>query len=248
MPEKPGGRESVGIEKEHDMVDLSEYTIPPRITIVGTAHVVPLKAQIQQVIDKFRPDIVALEIDYGRLSSLLDPKKKQKRIRNPILYLLSAVQQRAAKTFGNPAGTEFVDAYRIARDHGIRVVLIDQSFEVTTQRVGQVTGIRDAFTILISDIIRPLLMSRKSYKKEMQKVLDDPRAHIAQVREQYPHIYKVLIDERDEIMAEDIQYMIDIGHTVVAFVGDAHVNGIAIRLQCPTRKISFNELRNMRVK
>ena len=63
---------------------------------------------------------------------------------------------------------------------------------------------------------------------ELRRYQDDPAAAIEELKRQYPTVWRVVIDERDEKMAQAIRR--GLTGKGVAVVGDGHVDGMLRRL------------------
>ncbi|HNR43849.1 MAG TPA: TraB domain-containing protein [Methanofastidiosum sp.] len=195
--------------------------------ILGTAHVYAKSViEVREAIREEKPDIVALELDPARLDALLhnDDRKPTLRemkdfgFRNALLLLfMSYLQKRISSDTGIMAGREMIEAAVEARSLGIPVALIDRDLRITIQKLLEKVGFKEKVMIL-KDAILP----DKEYT--IDYVYENPLELIDEIKERYPFIYGVLVDERDRFMAENLKRIQK--EKVLAIVGAGHVSGI----------------------
>ncbi|MFB6112145.1 MAG: TraB/GumN family protein [Halobacteriaceae archaeon] len=115
------------------------------VTVVGTAHVsADSAAEVREVIDRERPDVVAVELDEGRHRQMqgdapedIEPSDLLKgSIAVQILayWLLSYVQARLGERFDIEPGADMRAALEAAEEIGAEVALVDRDIQVTIQR------------------------------------------------------------------------------------------------------------------
>jgi len=111
------------------------------ITIVGTNHISKESIKkITSVFDKEKPDIVCIELDKGRYSSLLSNKKSSY---NPSMiskiglkgYLFAVIggiiQKTLGKKTGMKPGIDMRTAIKLAKKNNSKIMLIDQPIQKT---------------------------------------------------------------------------------------------------------------------
>ncbi len=195
--------------------------------ILGTAHVYEKSViEVREAIREEKPDIVALELDPARLDALLhnDDRKPTLRemkdfgFRNALLLLfMSYLQKKISSDTGIMAGREMIEAAVEARSLGIPVALIDRDLRVTIQKLLEKVGFKEKVMIL-KDAILP----DKEYS--IDYVYENPVELVHEIKERYPFIFEVLVDERDRFMAENLKRIQK--KKVLAIVGAGHVSGI----------------------
>ena len=200
------------------------------VKVVGTVHVLPESiSEVREVILRENPDAVAIELDYGRLVALLRGEKlrltqalKLGRI-GMLGYALQEIEKFLSKDFGTLPGEEMIEAYELARSIGIPVYLIDQPVEVTLKKL--LSAPRIEKLRLVTEVLALPLLGRE-VKIESYTILEQ------EFMRKYPYFYKVLVEERNEIMAKNIMTIVDSllvkkrKAKVVAVVGLGHKKGI----------------------
>lgn len=195
--------------------------------LLGTAHVFEKSViEVREAIREEKPDIVALELDHIRLDALLhaDDRKptlremKEFGFRNALLLLfMSYLQKKVSSETGIMAGREMVEAAIEARSLGIPIALIDRDLSVTIQKLMDNVGVKEKLMIL-KDVIIP------SEEYSIDYAYENPKELIDQIKDRYPFIYQILVDERDRFMAENLKRIQK--EKVLVIVGAGHVSGI----------------------
>ena len=119
-------------------------TIMGEIRIIGTAHVSQKSVdEVQEAIDEWQPDVVAIELDQGRYLTL---KQQQK---NPdiedilqaknftqllVQWILSYIQRRIGMDVGVEPGAEMKAAINAAEEREVKLALIDRDIRITLHR------------------------------------------------------------------------------------------------------------------
>ncbi|NPA47354.1 MAG: conjugal transfer protein TraB [Thermococci archaeon] len=205
------------------------------VELVGTMHVSPeSREEVRRTIEEKRPDAVALELDEIRLRGMIEGRTPSladslKMGRAGLLnYLLSAVERWMGKEFGMTPGQEMLTAYATASKLGIPVYLIDQDIRITLTRLLN-APVEEKIRIG-ADVISALL-GLGTYGGEAFE--DDVNWLMKEFRERYPYMHRVLIEERNAVMAGNIasivRYLLMSGlkrPLVVAVVGMGHVRGV----------------------
>ena len=116
------------------------------IILVGTAHVSAKSvAEVRAAIQKYRPDIVAVELDKNRFivltkkrkweeTSLIDVLKQGKGFLMLAQIFLAMFQRRLGSEYGVEPGAEMVAAIKEAKKFGVEVALVDRDITVTFRR------------------------------------------------------------------------------------------------------------------
>jgi len=203
------------------------------LTLIGTGHVLQIDAAIRDAILAIRPEVVAVELDNGRLRALLDRRagRPMPPARGFIAKKLQAFQEQMALHYGTQSGAEMLAAVDAARTIGARILLIDRPINETMRRAIKEITWREKFRgagMFLKNGAKALWNRPTSadMEEEVNRVLHDPSAALAEMGKDFPSLMRVVIEERDEIMARAIQDL----ENVVAVVGDGHVPGMAERL------------------
>jgi len=214
------------------------------LKIIGSSHIAEQSINdVKAAIDSFKPDIIALELDKRRFYSLTGKKgdKKEKIRLSDMMkvgfsgYLFSIIGAYVEKKLGNQVGvipgSEMIAAARLAKKNNIKVALIDQDIEITLKRFSKEFSWKEKFRI-ISDIFRGIFFKKSELKKIGLNALDltkVPEKEVikkltAMVKKRYPNLYKVLIEERNIVMANNIAHILkaDPDKRVLAVMGAGH--------------------------
>ena len=118
---------------------------PGSVTVVGTAHVSEHSVEeVEETIERERPDVVAVELDEGRYRQLKgetpdDLDASDLLTGNTVFqflayWMLSYVQTRLGERFDIEPGADMKAAIDVAEGLGIDVALVDRDIQTTIQR------------------------------------------------------------------------------------------------------------------
>src|SRR5437899_8734228 len=94
--------------------------------MIGTVHVDPASAAaVRDSIVALRPEVVALELDEGRMMALENPKAQSGRGAGLSFLTMALLEKFAGQMTGSAPGTEMLEAAKAARLVGARVEFID---------------------------------------------------------------------------------------------------------------------------
>jgi pheromone shutdown-related protein TraB len=214
--------------------------ISDNIVLVGTAHISKESVEeVKQVIEEYKPDIIAVELCQRRYDSLTKkqqwentPVNKLLRSNNAYLLLaqtfLGSIQRRLGKEYGVEPGSEMIAAMNEAKKHKLKVALVDRDISVTLKRAWKKMGIREKFR-LTWEFLKAMIGYDEEELEELdlEKLMDQDviSAMMEEFGEIAPSVTDVLIHERDEYIAKKIQDESNKGK-VVAVVGAGHLKGI----------------------
>ncbi len=213
---------------------------PGRLTIVGTGHVFQLRKTIRDAIHAWRPDVVFVELDRGRLQALLDRQRgvaPEPGGQGQFLHRkLHKFQSQVAGMYGAQQGEEMLAAVQAGQEVGAKIALIDPPAHNTVRKVLKEFTWRERFRLagqLTFGGLQGLLRrgdGKASIEAEMKRYQDDPDAALQELGRQYPTIHRIVISDRDDIMASRIRKHLAGARHGVAVVGDGHVPGLLSRL------------------
>lgn len=199
--------------------------VKPRIVLVGVGHVFDIKSAVKGIIHQTRPEVVALELDSVRFSSLLS-KERGKGGPAPLVYrLLAKFQRDLAEQFGSEAGSEMLAAADAAGEIGARVALIDMEAATVFARMTKAMSFREK-TLMLVGAVMSLFTRKATVEKELGRFMSNEDKFMAEIKKAYPSVVKVLIDERNEFMARKLKEISSISQVTVAVLGDGHVSGM----------------------
>jgi len=218
--------------------DALRVTVGDReIFLVGTAHVSRESVEeVRAAIQAHRPERVCVELDEGRFEALSNNQRfddldlrevfRRRQLATLLLNLLLAHYQRQlGDQLGVPPGTELLEATRAAEAAGIPVSLVDRDIRITLRRAWGAMRWFQKFHLAAS--LLTALVSRPEIDEEQLRELRQQDALgglMEELGEAFPVLKRVLIDERDHYLAEQIRRTSE--RTVVAVVGAGHIEGI----------------------
>ncbi len=207
----------------------------PRVTLIGTGHVFQISQAIHDAVLALRPDVVFVELDRARLRALLDRRAGKPMPEGGSWFhrRLQGFQEKIAASYGTEAGDEMLAAVDAAHTVGAKIALIDRPVDQTLRRALKELTIRErlrAVGMFAGGFLRSLLPGRRSARdqvdEEMAAYNQDPEAALNELAVSFPTIRRVVIDERDELMAKRIRMAMFDNRRGVAVVGDGHVPGM----------------------
>ena len=209
------------------------------LLIIGTSHIAKQSIkEVQDIIAKQEPDIVALELDKKRLAALLSEQKGKVRVRDIkhvglkgwLFSVIGAwVEKKLGDQVGVSPGSDMIAAFKTARKVKARVALIDQDIEVTLRRFSKELTWKEKWRFFV-DIVKGLIFRKTEIGFDLSTVPTQATISklIKKVKKRYPNIYKVLITERNEVMASNLTNLLVRfpDEKIVAIVGAGHEKDI----------------------
>jgi pheromone shutdown-related protein TraB len=204
------------------------------LILIGTSHISPESIkQVEATIRKQKPAVVAVELDRGRLAALMSGKKERLTfsdirrigIKGYLFALLGAwAERKLGKMVGVAPGSEMIAALRTCHELKIPVALIDQEIEITLKKFSKALswGEKARFAW---DILKTVFL-RKGFEFDLRKVPSQKLIEkmTNELKKGYPNVYRVLVTERNEIMAKRLAILMNRFEekTIVAVVGAGH--------------------------
>ena len=213
-----------------------------RILLIGTAHISQSSVdEVNTVINQVNPDTVCIELCSSRYQAMLakDQWKNMdifKVIREGKSFLLfanlimTAFQKRLGSKLGVKPGSEMFEAAKMAEKLNSELVLADRDVKITLQRTWRGMRFWGKMKVL-GQLLASLFIREEISKEEIEKLKESDALSEAMkmLAEQSPEMKRILIDERDQYMAEKIRQ--SMGKLVVAVVGAGHVKGLTAELE-----------------
>ena len=220
----------------HASSNLSSNTyVYKNVYIIGTSHI--SEDSVKIITEKFfelKPDIVCVELDSRRLYALENNIKPDYSIKGIKYYgvtgyLFAVIAGFAQKKLGNivgiKPGSDMMTAVKLSKDHLKELKLIDQDIQVTMQNLSREFTFREKMRIFW-DVLSAPFRKKQQLKFDLKKV---PSAHIInelmkQLKDRYPNLYKVLIDDRNKVMAKNIYKIMthNSSKSVLVVIGAGH--------------------------
>jgi pheromone shutdown-related protein TraB len=221
-----------------------------QILLIGTAHISQSSVdEVNSVIDQERPDTVCIELCSSRHQAMLDKDQWKnmdiyKVVREGKSFLLfanlimTAFQKRLGSQLGVKPGAEMLEAANAAERVGAGLILADRDIKITLQRTWRGMTFWGKMKVL-SQLLASLFVREEISKEEIEKLKESDALSEAMqmLAEQSPEMKRILIDERDQFMAEKIK--LAQGKRIVAVVGAGHVKGLTSELE---REHNLDEL------
>jgi pheromone shutdown-related protein TraB len=207
------------------------------VTLIGTAHVSRESTQrVQEVISETQPETVCIELCESRYKSMTQKNRWQdtdllKVIKEKKAFLLLSnlmlayFQKKIGEKLGVKPGAEILQAISSAEAIGARIHLADRDIRTTLSRAWRLMGLWTKHKLLfqLTTSIGEMGDITEEEIEEMKKK-DVLEALLSEMGQSLPEIRRILIDERDQYLAERIRNAP--GNRIVAVVGAGHVPGI----------------------
>lgn len=237
-----------------------QVTIDDRIIVVGTAHISQKSVdEVKAAIQKYKPDVVAVELCQRRYDGLTKkdvwentPVTKLIKSNNAYFLLaqtfLGSIQRKLGKDHGVEPGSEMIAAINDAKKEKIPVELLDRDIAITLKRAWKHMGFREKMRILW-EFMKAMVGFDEDELDEIdfEELMDQDM--ISTMMEEFgqiaPSVTKVLINERDMFIAQNIKNIAEDGKRVVAVVGAGHLKGIESYVRDPEFSVDLKELETL---
>ena len=205
------------------MVQIHETNYNKYIDLIGTAHFTRRSLNdAYEAIESLKPRDVALELDWRRFTQL------------------NTACLNCPKTQSCKGICEFIGATKALGNKNANIWLIDMTEREMLHRMKQRMTPYERSRIKIPRRYYaeedPVWLWERGYK---EKVINDSQRQIETGRKYFPSVWRVLIDERNALMAARLAWIsskyLDEGKqpSILTFIGAAHVEGIRNLLQHP---------------
>ena len=212
------------------------------VLLLGTAHV--SRGSVDEVIaliEKEQPDTVCVELCQSRYEALSKPDAWKDMdifqvVRTGKTFLLlanlilAAFQRKLGDQLGIKPGAEMIVAMEEAKKIDAEIVLADRDIQTTLRKAWRSLPFREKVTVM-GQLTMSVFDSEEISEEEIEKLKEQDVLSEAMdaFAENSPTIKRVLIDERDQYLAEKIRT--SPGKKIVAVVGAGHVPGIKLELE-----------------
>lgn len=212
------------------------------ITLLGVGHVFDLSRAIRSEILARRPRVVALELDPIRYQALIRRTPRARGL-SP-LALLAHFQVRIARQYGVEVGDEMVAAARAAQEVGSEIALIDQDSQAVLGRVWNEMSFRERVRLLIS-AAGGFFTRKEKVEAELERFYRNEPGFLQEFAHELPTAKRILIDERDAVMARALMELATAKGDVVGVVGEGHIDGLVRHLEgVPLQVVHLETLRS----
>ena len=221
------------------------------LVFLGTSHIAKQSLdEVKKRIEEEKPSIIALELDKKRLHALMSKAQRKidfRGIKNigfkGFLFSLFGAwaERKLGRLVGIAPGSEMKEAIKIAKRENIGIALIDQDIEITLQRLSNSITWKEKLNFLI-DLLKALFLRNKEIDFDLTKVPDKRmiKKLTSKLKERYPNIYKVLIEDRNAVIASNITKLMDSApdKKILVILGAGHIDDVLELVKKP--KISFS--------
>jgi len=222
------------------------------LVFLGTSHIAKQSlGEVKRHIEEEKPSIIALELDRKRLHALMSKAKRMLELRSirsiglkGFLFSLFGAwaEKKLGKLVGVAPGSEMKEAVKIAKRENIEIALIDQDIEVTLQRLSKAITWKEKLNFLI-DLLKALFLRKKEIEFDLTTVPDKKmiRKLTSRLKERYPNFYKVLIEERNVVIANNIRkLMASNNKKILVILGAGHIDEVLELVKEPEISFSFS--------
>lgn len=208
--------------------------------LIGTAHVSGDSVKfVEECINEFEPDTVAVELDKNRMdvlknrkkyeeTDIIDIFKKKKVLFFTVQLIMSGYQKKIAEKTGSAPGSEFKKAIELAEEKDLKLVNADRDISVTLKRTINSMTFKEKVKFFTGMLFGDDKDVDENAIEELKKG-DMLMQIIGEMQDEFPSLKRTILDERDRYLAANIAQ--NLGGKTVAVVGAAHVPGILRRLQ-----------------
>jgi pheromone shutdown-related protein TraB len=218
--------------------DLTRMTINGReILLVGTAHVSKASVDlVEKMILEEKPDTVCVELCQSRYQSVMQKDqwremdiikviREKKSFMLLASLMLAAFQKKIGEKLGVRPGQEMITAIETAKAQDAGICLADRDISVTLSRAWRHMSFWSRIKMLFQLLLSMGGVDDIEEKDiEQMKETDMLESVLAEVEKSHPELRRILIDERDQYLAQKIRTAT--GPKIVAVVGAGHVPGI----------------------
>lgn len=207
----------------------------PKVLLVGVAHVLDLEKGLDRVLGDYRPSALAVELDPERAEALTErarerdaggPGERPSSKGAPIMLRLWArFQDRLASDMGGIPGEEMLQVGAFAKRRSLPCFLVDDPIRTIAPRLLSALTPKERVRLLVSTVIAMVIPTRL-VEKEIASYSEHRDEYLEVMRTQLPTVTRVLLDERNQHMAERLVALARSYGRVAAVVGDAHVTGL----------------------
>ncbi len=212
------------------------------LTLIGTGHVFNIGDSVSFIVRRCWPDAVCIELDDLRYHALtadreaieadlrkrgIDPEElqKQEAKESRVYRRNKRYQEEIAKKNGVKPAEDMVAAIGAAKFLNAEIFCIDNDARDTMNRMWAEMGTMEKLRYRFSGV-GDAIGGKKRADATQAEYYDDEGKYLDEFRKKYPVMTRILIDERNEAMAERITKIARTHERTVAVVGDGHMNGL----------------------
>lgn len=211
------------------------------LTLIGTSHIsIESVNTIKKQIQENKPDLICLELDKNRFYALVQNKRSRPGLKDikaigvkGFLFLIIGgyVERKLGKRVGLEPGAEMLAAIKEAQKNNIALALVDQDIQVTLKKFSKSFSNKEKWN-LFKDFFNGIFRRKREVKRLGLEKLDLTKVPehelikrlMVEVKVRYPNFYKVLVDDRNKVMAKKISALMQLNpdKKILAIVGAGH--------------------------
>ena len=208
------------------------------LVFLGTSHIAKQSMnEVKKYIETEKPDIIALELDKKRLPALMQKQRKIELrmirrigIKGFLFSLFGAwAEKKLGKLVGVAPGSEMRLAVKLANKNKLKIALIDQDIEITLRRLSKELSWKEKWNF-ISDIFKSVFSGKKEIDFDLRTVPEKKVINklVGKLKERYPNVHKVLIEERNSVIAYNLKKLMESApdKKILVVLGAGHVEDV----------------------
>jgi len=210
------------------------------IILIPTSHIAEESIQkIKEVIEKVRPDCVAVELDEKRYIALKSEQSgssmKSLGLSTFLIFtILKKLQSKVGDIVGVMPGSDMLTAVDFAKEKNILVYFIDQDIQKTLYEIKKLKT-KEKIKLIKYALAATFYIYTGQGKKKIDLSKVPPEELIEQAMETFkitfPQLYKIIVEDRNQHMATNLRKLSENHKIVVAVVGAGHRKGIKTLLE-----------------
>lgn len=191
------------------------------ITLIGVKHTEKKEEQLKKIIYKIKPEIVCVELDEFRYK-LYNNQLSKNEIREyyekmpRVFNLLLLYKKRSEREVNVDRDWDIKLIFEISKDLRYIIKPIDKDQKMVYTKIQKQIMFSEKIRIQL-DILRQNFKDKKKKNEDLKEVFST----------KYPTLKKILIDERNKHIAEEIKKISLKNQSVVVILGNAHLQGIS---------------------
>jgi len=186
------------------------------VKLVGTSHIAKESIKrINTIFYSYAPDMICVELDPNRLHALLTDQKpnynlsgiRQYGLQGYLFVIIGGfIQRKLGNVVGIKPGSDMLTAVNLAKANNKQLMLIDQDIEITLRKFSKSFSFKEKLRLLYDVLTAPF---SKKMRFDLNKVPEQEIIEklMGQIKDRYPNLYRVLIVERNIIMAKNIYHI-----------------------------------------
>ncbi|TFH07531.1 MAG: hypothetical protein E4H14_08290 [Candidatus Thorarchaeota archaeon] len=213
-----------------------------RVVFVAVIHTdLESVKETRRVVREVRPAVVAVELDHERYEHLTNPGTQDELTKMPLtgdtaqdlMQQLAAMEQALGGITGSNVGDEMMAAIEEGRAINAKIALVDRPMKATVQAMMRVPldelyNMTNTLPNATKDIEEGGAFDLLDMLKQ-DGAVDDI---LEQFRSEFPGLTKVLIEERDQYVANALHFILnDVQGKIVAVLGAGHIQGVKTTLE-----------------